>query len=302
MKQTVQVLMSTYNGEKYAAEQIESILQQEDVEIRLLIRDDGSKDATMTILKQFEKQYENVKVYTGKNLGACGSFFNLLKNADKNVSHYAFADQDDVWKKDKIKRALSVLGSEEEVPVLYCGSYELVNSRLEVMEGKKSSNAKNISFGNALIECNCTGCTAVFNKKMLDLIQKQIPQYAYMHDWWLYLIASSIGKVVYDKEPYILYRQHENNVLGGNNGILKHMMRRIKNFKNLCRYVPKQLEEFETIYGKELNSEQEKLLKCMLNESKNPLKRLKIFKIREIRRNSKLDNIIYKLMFLFWKM
>lgn len=296
----VQVFMSTYNGEEYVAKQINSILQQEGVEVRLLIRDDGSKDATMDILKQFDSRYENVKVYTGKHLGVCGSFFDLIKNADEDMSYYAFADQDDVWKKEKLKRAVALIDEVQEIPVLYCGSYDMVDSRLEYIEGRRNSAKKNISFGNALIECNCTGCTAVFNKRLFDLIQ-QLPQHAYMHDWWLYLVATAMGTVVYDKEPYILYRQHAHNLLGIKQGRLKHMIWRVKNYKNLRRYVPAQLREFQAIYGNKLTSNQNKLLECMLNENKNLLKRLKIFRMSEIRRNSGFDNVIYKLMFLFWK-
>lgn len=300
MKQTVQVLMSTYNGEKYVAEQIDSILEQEDVNIRLLVRDDGSKDATMKILEQYENKHSNIKIYTGKNLGASNSFFNLLKNADQDVSYYAFADQDDVWKKDKIKRALSRMNGNQNVPILYCGAYELVGSKLEKIE-MKQNNDRNISFGNALIECNCTGCTSVFNKRLLELVLKKIPQHAYMHDWWLYLTACSMGQVIFDKEAYILYRQHEKNVLGGNNGAWKQVQRRIKNYKNLCDYVPRQIEEFYSIYKDNLSEEQKLLIKCMLNENKSPWKRLEIFKRKEIKRNNGLDNIIYKFMFLFWR-
>lgn len=301
MKKTVQVLMSTYNGEKYIKEQIDSILNQKEVEVRLLIRDDGSKDATMNILKEYETQYRNVKVYTGKNLGACNSFFDLMKNADKGVSYYAFADQDDVWKENKLNRALSKLQEYDNVPALYCGSYELVNSSLEPI-GNHANHQKHSSFGNSLIECIYSGCTGVFNKKLLELTLRQLPEHAYMHDWWVYMIAASMGQVICDEEPGMLYRQHENNVLGGNSGKLKHLVRRIKNFKNLCNYVPQQIEEFDSIYHEDLTEEQRKLIECMVNKNKNPFKRLEIFKRKEIKRNSSLDNLVYKGMFLFWRL
>lgn len=299
MEKTVQVLMSTYNGQKYIKEQIDSILAQEEVEVTLLIRDDGSQDNTMDILNEYEKKYENVKVYTGNNLGACNSFFDLMKNGDKNALYYAFADQDDVWKKNKLKTAILKLQEYESLPALYCGSYELVNSELEKI-GNNSNKKRCSSFGNSLIECIYSGCTGVFNKKLLELTLKQLPKHAYMHDWWVYMVASAMGQVICDEKPCMLYRQHENNVLGGNSGKIKHIIRRIKNFKNLCNYVPQQIQEFDSIYHDSLTEEQRQLIQCMVNKNKNPFKRLEIFKRKEIRRNSLVDNLVYKGMFLFW--
>ena len=299
MKEKILVLMSTYNGEKYIKEQIESILEQEGVNVHLLIRDDGSKDGTMEILEDYSKCYHNIEMYQGKNLGACQSFFDLMKSANMEYDYYAFADQDDVWEKDKLKAAISTIKEEAQIPRLYCGTYKLVDKDLKEIPQKQTG--KNISFGNALIESNCTGCTAVFNRKLLEVVRRQIPKTAYMHDWWLYLIASAFGKVFYDEIPYMMYRQHENNVLGGNQGRIGQIKKRIKNFKNLCRYVPEQLVEFGEIFGNELNEHQKQLIDCVANENRNPLKRLGIFRQKEIRRNSRVDDLVYKGLYLVWK-
>ena len=298
-KEKVLVLMSAYNGEKYIREQVESILKQSEVEVHLLIRDDGSKDGTVEILKSYEN-YNNIEVYQGGNLGACQSFFDLMQHASTEYSYYAFADQDDVWQKDKLKEAIRMMQGEKEVPVLYCGSYQLTDSALHELPGRRASE-KNISFGNALIESNCTGCTAVFNRKTLELAKRKIPKEAYMHDWWLYLMASAFGKVVYDETPHMMYRQHESNVLGGNTGKINQIRRRIKNFKNMSHYVPAQLVEFESIFRDNLTEEQKHLIHCVTNPNKHPWKRLSIFREKEIRRNSGVDHWIYKVMFLFWR-
>ena len=155
MKEKILVLMSTYNGEQYIKEQIESILEQDGVNVHLLIRDDGSRDGTIEILKDYSKRYNNIEMYQGKNLGACQSFFNLMKNAGMEYDYYAFADQDDVWERDKLKAAISRIEGEEQIPVLYCGTYKLVDKELKEIPQKQTQ--KNISFGNALIESNCTG-------------------------------------------------------------------------------------------------------------------------------------------------
>ena len=299
-KEKILVLMSTYNGEKYIREQMESILQQEDVDVHLLIRDDGSKDGTLEILRQYE-DYNNAEVYQGKNLGACQSFFDLIKNASVKYSYYAFADQDDVWQKDKLKIAIQMIEGESSIPTLYCGSYQLTDGGLNELPQRRTS-PKNISFGNALIESNCTGCTAVFNRKLLELSKQQIPKEAYMHDWWLYLMASAFGKVVYDETPHMMYRQHESNVLGGNRGKVNQIKRRIKNFSNLSHYVPAQLEEFERIFENQLTKHQKHLIHRVTNQNRLPWKRLGIFREKEIRRNSRGDDLVYKGMFLFWRL
>ena len=98
--------MSTYNGQKYIRQQIDSILQQTNVEVNLLVRDDGSKDDTIKILDEY-KQEGKLTYYTGPNLGPQLSFLNLLNNCPK-ADYYAFADQDDYWEKDKLSTAVKL--------------------------------------------------------------------------------------------------------------------------------------------------------------------------------------------------
>lgn len=293
------VLMSTYNGKKYVREQIDSILHQKDVKISMLIRDDGSQDGTLDILNEYEKKYSQVKVYVGANCGACGSFFDLMKNVKKQHDYYAFADQDDIWLSDKISHAISILEKDNTKPALYCGAYKLVDSELKPIGNGKSNKVKP-SFGNSLVECIYSGCTGVFNKELLELVIRKIPQNAYMHDWWMYMVASAFGKVYCDETPLMYYRQHDKNVLGGNTGKIRQTVKRIRNFKKLCSYVPKQIIEFGQIFENELSREQKLLIKCMTNPKKSPIRRLEIFKQKKIMRCSSFDNFIYKMMFLFW--
>lgn len=302
MKKTVQVFMSTYNGEKYVKEQIDSILLQENVEVKLLIRDDGSRDSTKKILKAYEEKYENIEVYSGKNLGACKSFFDLMQHADKKVDYFAFADQDDVWNKNKLDRAVYLIGDEALDAVLYCGCYTLVNSRLKKLKynNRLSNDVKDI-FGNALIENRCMGGAAVFNRPLLELILNKVPMKAYMHDWWIYLVAAAFGKVIFDNTPFLYYRQHDYNVVGVNNTILGNLQKRINNFQKLRKYVPDQVKEFEMIYGNLLSCSQKYQITYLMNQKRNPLSRLKIFRIKGIKRSRFIEDIIYKTMYLFWR-
>ena len=109
----VAILMSTYNGEKYLKEQIESLLAQTYGNIEIYIRDDGSKDNTIKIIKNYKEKYNNIVLKEGKNIGFINSFFELL-NLCNDADYYAYCDQDDVWMNDKIERAVKFLGKTDE--------------------------------------------------------------------------------------------------------------------------------------------------------------------------------------------
>ncbi len=303
MDKLVQILMSTYNGEIYLREQIDSILKQKGVKVKLLIRDDGSNDGTVQILREYEKKYKNICVYCGENLGACNSFLDILKYVDTNSEYFAFSDQDDVWNEYKLQRAIQKISNEKNVPTLYCGQYITVNKKMEKIKYKyKKNNHIDDIFGNALIESCCTGGTVVFNVSLLNLLQERIPKNAYMHDWWCYLVAAALGKIIYDEKPYLFYRQHENNVLGVKGNIYTRFLKRIKNYNNLRLYVPKQLEDLKNLYVDKLSDKQMKQINCIINKNKNPILRLSIFTTKGIKRCNKMDDILYKIMFLFWKL
>ncbi|MGX7030431.1 glycosyltransferase family 2 protein [Vagococcus zengguangii] len=209
----VLVMMSTYNGEKYIQEQINSILQQNKVDITLLIRDDGSKDETISIINEFQKEYVNVLFLQGENLGPANSFIKLLNDASDDFDYYAFSDQDDVWKSDKISRAISLL--EKDIPSLYCSSVTIANDKLEPLYTTKITE---FSATELMLRNNVQGCTMVMNGSMKKKINEYIPKYLEMHDSWILRVATFINaKIVFDEYSGIYYRQHENNVIGKKN-------------------------------------------------------------------------------------
>ncbi len=208
----VQVLMSTYNGEKYLKEQIDSILSQENVEVSLLIRDDGSTDKTLSILEKIVKENTNVSYYIGKNIGAAKSFIDLV-NQSKEADYYAFADQDDVWNSKKIISAIEKIENDTNIPSLYISALEVVDEELNTIEIKKVSG--NLCFEGEMVKNFATGCTMVFNKKLCNAIKTYNPSYIIMHDSWITRVCYAIGgNVVVDENTYIKYRQHGNNVVG----------------------------------------------------------------------------------------
>ena len=302
----VQILMSTYNGEKYLREQLDSILSQKTklgkkrISFSLLIRDDGSTDSTGKILEEYADKFPGITYFQEENIGACRSFFRLLQKADHNMDYIAFSDQDDVWNENKLRRAVRGLKKYQAIPAMYAGDMEIVDHHLNLL--KVSSNVTKRfrpSFGNALVENICTGATIVINHVLYRFIAEKIPKRAYMHDWWLYMAASCFGKVLYDRKPYMKYRQHEENTVGSAVGYGQLIKKRIENFQSLQQYVPEQIAEFLKLF--ELPEDKKKLAEVMLIEKGRYLKRMKIFDCREIRRRRPMDTVCYKIMYLFWK-
>ena len=130
----VQVIMSTYNGEKYVQEQIESIFAQKECDISLLIRDDGSTDNTIDIVNELSKKY-NIKLIKGNNLKPAKSFLEALRYSGEEMDYYAFSDQDDIWNEKKIISAINFIKKYTE-PSLYIGNLCAVNECKEILKDK----------------------------------------------------------------------------------------------------------------------------------------------------------------------
>lgn len=219
----INVLMSTYNGEKYLKEQIESVLAQEDVEVVLTVRDDGSQDSTIHILEEYQST-SSITWYKGVNLGAKYSFLDLVKKSGE-YDYYAFCDQDDIWHPRKLISALNKIEKySQEIPLLYYSETTQVDERLNRIH-KQFISGKPYSFGQILIKNHASGCTMVFNNALCKLIK--MPELSMLrnipyHDHWIYLVCLSCGgEVIYDAKSYIYYRQHKNNVIGSNRSFVK---------------------------------------------------------------------------------
>ncbi|BBF44270.1 alpha-L-Rha alpha-1,3-L-rhamnosyltransferase [Lachnospiraceae bacterium KM106-2] len=292
----LQVLMSAYNGEKYIRVQLDSILNQTYQNIEILIRDDGSTDSTVSILKEYQEKYENVSFYSGENVGVIGSFFDLINHADKEATYYAFSDQDDYWLEQKLEAAVEQLQKEKEIPFLYCSNTTLVDDQLEVipMEIKQSKVVP--EFGNALVENKATGCTCVINHELLKLLQHVEPEYTVMHDWWIYLAASCFGKVYFDPVSYIYYRQHGGNQVGARNTYWKEFVARFKRFGSNKGKIIRQLRAFENAY--EIESAKREKLHIVTDYKKSFKNRLKAILTKEVYRQRTVDNIVFKALFL----
>lgn len=293
----VQVLLSTYNGEKYLTEQLDSIINQSYTNITVLIRDDGSSDGTIRILESYKEQYKWIEYYIGENLGAKDSFLDLIKHADLSMDFFAFADQDDVWLPNKIKQAVEKLTTmDQSKPLLYCGNKTLVDEKLVLIHSSIKEYNIRPSFGNALVENICTGCTSVMNIELLSLIRDNLPKFVIMHDWWFYLVASNFGEIYYDNESYILYRQHSNNVVGARSNYLDEFRSRVKDYKCNRGKVSRQAYEFHRLYHK--RSKNIELQNYVIKAKKSLKYRITILNTNKIYRQRKIDNFIFKVLFL----
>lgn len=206
----VVVLMSTYNGENYIKQQIQSILNQT-IDCMIYIRDDGSTDNTKTILHSFDGN-NRIKWKEGNNIGFVASFFWLMKNAPK-ANYYALADQDDMWLPMKLERALSKL-KKFSSQTLYCSNLTVVDKNLKKLDRCYNSTGVSSDFRSLVIQPISAGCTMVFNDELMLLLKKYFPTQISYHDYWISLLASASGTVIYDESSYILYRQHSSNVNG----------------------------------------------------------------------------------------
>lgn len=225
MKKTkeIAILLATYNGEKYLREQLDSLYNQTYKNWTLYIHDDGSTDNTLTIIYEYQKMYNNLRVLLFP--GGCGakeSFLKMLQMVD--ADYYLFCDQDDVWLPIKIEQSLSAIKAiekdkGEETPILVHSDLQVVDADLRTINDSfwdmmLIRPEKLQTFSQLGAYHLVTGCTMLFNKAAKKCA-KYPAKYASMHDVWVTLCVSKNKGVIFGiKTPLIMYRQHGFNTLG----------------------------------------------------------------------------------------
>ena len=223
-QQTVEVLLATYNGERYLREQIDSILTQDYADLRVLARDDGSSDGTVSILNEYAERVPSrfrIMPQGSKSGSAKGNFLLLMQ--ETSASYVCFSDQDDVWLPDKVsktKQAVEALESQwgREIPLLAFTDLRVVDDHLRTLHESfwayETIEPERIERLARLLSQNVvTGSTAMLNRRLVEL-SLRMPSEAFMHDQWVGLLASTMGKVGIVRTQTVLYRQHDQNVLG----------------------------------------------------------------------------------------
>ncbi len=274
----VAVIMSAYNGEKYIREQIDSILGQKNVDVELFIRDDGSTDSTAEIISGYAGKNNNVFFWNRDNiinLGIRDSFLTLLKEVcDKHtdINYFAFADQDDVWKQDKLSAAVRLMreqNSDKAKPMLYYSNKTFVDAELHLIQEEQIKHYGD--FYDILWPSLAYGCTMVMNRPLVKLAVSEIPtQYRSIHDAWVYRLAILCGAtVVFDPSSYILYRQHGDNICGKDASTLVRK-KSILNVFSRSRYMRQdQVREYVRLHEKDISPENRKYVEWVMNYHKS---------------------------------
>lgn len=302
----VLVLLSTYNGEKYLEEQLDSIRTQRGVEVKILVRDDGSKDNTLYMLKKYgiDRRDLFAGVVTGSNVGSNKSFSELvslgLEAENESFDYFAFADQDDYWKEDKLISAIERLRKLDiNIPSLYFSSTTLADQHLGVIDTYHKVKKLDLTKGKALARNPATGCTMVFNRAAAELYKSHMPDYIKVHDHYMFLLCSFMGKVIYDPESHILYRQHGHNQIGGKDDFWGNMKQRLASGGNLkMNYMQHVASSFLKAYEGLLSESDIRLIKKMANYRNSLLNRFKLLFSPEICKEGFEENFFFKLKIL----
>jgi glycosyltransferase involved in cell wall biosynthesis len=293
-----QILVSTYQGERFLREQLDSLLLQSEKDIRILVRDDGSKDRTQAILAEYAGRDSRLEFFAGENLGVVGSFFELLRRSSGEAEVLFLCDQDDFWFPSKVARAREQLKA---------SGADFYFSRLQYVDGTlqrlgQSAAPKRLSFQSALVENMATGCSVAFTQRLRTMALKGLPEeteHCLMHDWWLYLLATATSKVVWDTEPSLMYRQHGANVVGAHADFWPIYITKWRRFWSRGARAAKLTDQarlFEKAYGTVLAPSRAKLLHAFVTSKSNLFKRL-LWAIRlPTPRQSRLDSLILRVL------
>jgi len=274
---SIDILMATYNGAAFVAQQIDSILAQDYPHIRLIIRDDGSTDTTRSILEVYAHNYPSQIVLLPsieKSEKGVGKNFSVLMS-HATANYVMLADQDDVWMKDKVRKTLEKMKESEvqfsaDKPLLVHTDLTVVDKNLKMMAPSfwrysKISPMKTKTLNRLLVQPVVTGCTVMMNRELLKLALP-IPQDCVMHDSWLALVSAALGQVIPMPDSFILYRQHNKNTVGARKfwslGYLK------SSFDKLSQPETKKFNQGRILlsrYRESLNEENQKTITAYLS-------------------------------------
>jgi glycosyltransferase involved in cell wall biosynthesis len=295
----VQVLLATYNGRTYLPELLDSVFGQRGVDVEVLARDDGSDDGTWELLADYASRLPLV-AHAGSHLGVVPGYFWLFERASPTADYIALADQDDVWLPDKLSRAIALLGAPHDTtPAMYCSRLTLVSADLRVL-GCSEGAPRGPSFENSLVQNIAPGCTIVLNRAAHTELLRGLPTIAAMHDWWIYQVIAGLGRVVYDDESRILYRQHRDNVVGAAHTWLGGVTVRARRLfqRRLRPFRTAQLHELERIHGPRLPAPARAALRRCLDAQHQPRERLQLAFGRDVVFQSALQQMVFRCLVL----
>lgn len=297
--QSVQVLLSTFNGEEYLRPLLRSLDEQTHPRVELLVRDDGSTDGTLEVLRAHAGRVRP-ELRPGGHLGLPDTYFELVRESRADADLFAFCDQDDVWLPGKLARAAEMLAATDPAaPAMYCGRAQYVDAGLRPLEMSELPCSP-LTFQHALMTNVATGCTIVMNRAARDLLAESTPEDVFMHDAWAYLVIAAFGTVLYDPVPMVLYRQHAANTIGKPRGWparVSRFVRRGWNWPHL-----RQALHFEHHYGSRLQGEDRRALDLLLESRTSFRARVRYALSLDSHRRGVRDDLAFRLLYIAGRM
>lgn len=299
----VAILLSTFNGEQFLPQQLDSLYAQQGVDCHIFVRDDGSRDGTLDIVRRYARERGRMSVLAGDNIGFVRSFFTLLQVAGESYDFYFFCDQDDVWLPSKVGAALAMLEQRRpQGPAMYCGRTEYVDRQLRPLGLSPDYPPGKLGWGNALVQNVATGCTVALNAPARALLAARVPRQCLAHDWWAYLVVSAFGEVVFDRRSHIRYRQHGGNTIGMQRGGWSGFALRLRRFLERRGFgILDQLAEFMRLHGDGLSVERREQACRLLCSRQRWQDGLRVAAMGFYWRMSRVDSVILRLLLVLRK-
>lgn len=226
---STEILMATYNGEKYLESQLYSIISQTHKDWTLLVHDDGSTDRTIDILRTFQKRDSRI-VFLEDNIKCGGPGANFLHLLHRSSGEYVmFCDQDDIWFESKLQLLYENIKNQQGGCAVYCNAYSYDGVKIigDNVTSFKRKGLKDSLFLNGGVQ----GCSLMFNKALKNDIGIY-PEFIWMHDHFITIFALTFGKIIYVDASLMLYRQHANNVTGNMNVTMRQRLKSFFNRRN----------------------------------------------------------------------
>lgn len=297
----VNIVLSTYNGARFLAEQLESIQKQTFTDWQLLIRDDGSTDITPQIIAEFVKadpRIHFINEHDRQNFGVIKNFFTLVKY--EKADYYFFSDQDDVWLPDKMATMLDeVIHHDKSQPLMIYMDLSVVDQDLNVTHPsmiRSQSHYANTTLLAELTENTVTGGVAMINHALAE--KWEDTDDVIMHDWYLALLATATGKLVYIDKPGELYRQHDNNVLGART-FRKRLAKWLNPLQALEKYwwlITTSQRQAELLLGQpDLSTIQRELIEAYVGLiNHGMMQRINLLKKYQFKKNKRFHTVVFR--------
>lgn len=252
-----QIVLSTYNGELYLKAQLDSLFLQTNQQWTLLIRDDGSTDNSIKIIKEYEKKYPNRIQWLPDSLGNLGTLCSMTHLLKATTADYVFTcDQDDYWLKDKVQISLDAMQKAvqqhgQQTPLLVYTDLQVGDSNLKIIHPSYFKKhhlqpEKLKSLASNMLNIYCSGATMLLNQALIQCIQLPLHNpdllIRNLQDWWFNLYAVSLGKIITVHKPLMIYRLHNFNNSAKKQAHMHQHAHFL--FKILLKYLPQSISQY----------------------------------------------------------